>query len=192
MSKFLLPTVLNTDKFYGLTPGVAYIGLGSNWPLQQDQGRLEPIEILQHAIGYLSHYGDLQISSLYQTKPMGPQDQPDYLNAVVALKTELLPHDLLDKLQHIEQTFGRTRQRRWGERTLDLDLLLQPPWTLNTPRLTLPHAGLMQRAFVLLPLLDLVRLLQYDGQLIAEYPLVQQSDSICRIADQGWHSIEQK
>jgi len=89
---------------------------------------------------------------LFQSPPMGPQDQPDYLNAVALLETELGPERLLDGLQAIEDQHGRLRSRHWGERTLDLDILLYGDRQINTARLTVPHIGLAEREFVLYPL----------------------------------------
>lgn len=88
---------------------------------------------------------------------MGPPDQPDYLNAVASLQTQLGAHELLELLQSIEQDHGRLRDgTRWGARTLDLDLLLYGDSVIDTPTLTVPHAGIAQRSFVLLPLSELV------------------------------------
>lgn len=87
---------------------------------------------------------------------MGPQDQPDYLNAVVKFQTDLDPLALLDVLQDIETHHGRVRSgERWGPRTLDLDLLLYADQVIDTPRLTVPHPGIADRSFVLLPLAEL-------------------------------------
>ena len=96
-----------------------YIGVGSNLN--------EPIQQAKQAINALEQHPqlfDVKASALYHSKPVGPQDQPDYINAVVEAKTHLAAHHVLDLLQHIEQMQGRVRQRHWGERTLDLDLLL--------------------------------------------------------------------
>jgi 2-amino-4-hydroxy-6-hydroxymethyldihydropteridine diphosphokinase len=83
------------------------------------------------------------------------REQPDFINAVVALQTTLGPHDLLDALLDLERAAGRTRDgERWGPRTLDLDLLHMVGVSLSTPRLTLPHPRLAERAFVLLPLAE--------------------------------------
>lgn len=99
---------------------------------------------------------DTQCSSLYETDPMGPQDQPDYLNAVASFNTELDAQDLLSVLQSIELDHGRKRDdTRWGARTLDLDLLLYGNEMIDTPTLTVPHAGIAERSFVLLPLSEL-------------------------------------
>ena len=97
------------------------------------------------------------LSGLYETAPLGPADQPDYLNAVARLSTALGPEPLLDALQAVERRHGRAREgaRRWGARTLDLDLLLHGDARLDTARLVLPHPGLAARAFVLAPLADL-------------------------------------
>jgi 2-amino-4-hydroxy-6-hydroxymethyldihydropteridine diphosphokinase len=86
---------------------------------------------------------------------MGPADQPDYINAVAALDTELGPYDLLINLQAIEQRHHRIKNRRWGERTLDLDLLLYSDLEITTERLVVPHPGLHERAFVLYPLAEI-------------------------------------
>ena len=76
---------------------------------------------------------------MYQSDPMGPQDQPDYINAVARINTTLSPEQLLDALQHLEAEHGRVRGRHWGERSLDLDLLLYADLQMQTQRLTLPH-----------------------------------------------------
>jgi 2-amino-4-hydroxy-6-hydroxymethyldihydropteridine diphosphokinase len=84
---------------------------------------------------------------------MGPQDQPDYVNAVMAVETDLTPLELLRALQAIENQHGRVRiGARWGARTLDLDLLLYGDQLINHPDLTVPHSGITERAFVLYPL----------------------------------------
>ena len=126
----------------------SYIGLGSNLG--------DRLAYLRFAIEALSKIGQVRVSRLYASPPMGPQDQPDYLNAVVELITTLSPLDLLDQLQAIEQDAGRVRKRHWGERTLDLDLLLYDQVQIQHPRLNVPHVGLMERDFVVLPLLDVL------------------------------------
>ncbi len=126
-----------------------YIGLGSN--LDNPHGQLT------RAFEALSQLPDSALvarSPLYRSAPVGPP-QPDYLNAVARLDTLLEPLALLDALQDIEQRHQRVRTQHWGPRTLDLDLLLYDEQTLNTPRLTLPHPEMAQRAFVLYPLADI-------------------------------------
>lgn len=98
----------------------------------------------------------VQTSSLYSSTPMGPQDQPDYINAVVELTTELTPLELLDCTQTIELEQGRVRkEERWGPRTLDLDILLYGNEVMDSERLTVPHYGMKEREFVLYPLAEI-------------------------------------
>lgn len=143
----------------------AYIGLGSNLGRPLDQIRDAIDELKNHR-----HLFDVRLSPIYGSQPVGPQDQPDYVNAVAEVKTHLLPHHLLDLLQSIEQEHGRVRVRHWGERTLDLDLLLYGEAIIRTPRLTVPHAYLGERSFVLYPLADLKPgLVMPDGALLQQY-----------------------
>lgn len=138
---------------------LAYIGLGSN--LQA------PAEQIKAALTDLQSLPATQLlkkSSLYASPPMGPQDQPDYINAVALLETALKPHDLLDQLQKIEQQHGRLRKRHWGERTLDLDILLYDAQMIEDERLSVPHPGLTQRAFVIYPLLEIAGDIMIPGQ----------------------------
>ncbi|KAK0363775.1 hypothetical protein LTR94_013714 [Friedmanniomyces endolithicus] len=130
--------------------------------------------ILTEAVHKLASLGDVKISKLYQSPPMGPQDQPNYLNAVVQLSTNLAPLALLDELQRFEQESGRVRLRHWGERTLDLDLLIYAEEKIQHERLTVPHVGVMERDFVLIPLLDLDPDLHIDGIALKQLPVVQQ------------------
>ncbi|MCB1756273.1 MAG: 2-amino-4-hydroxy-6-hydroxymethyldihydropteridine diphosphokinase, partial [Gammaproteobacteria bacterium] len=103
--------------------------------------------------------------SLYRSSPMGPADQPDFINAVVKAVTGFSALDLLDRLQAIEQQMGRVRDgQRWGPRVIDLDLLLFGSETIATPRLTVPHYGLAERAFVLVPLAEINPGLMIPGQ----------------------------
>ena len=145
---------------------VTYIGLGSNLG--------DSKVILTEAVHKLASLGDVKISKLYQSPPMGPQDQPNYLNAVVQLSTNLAPLALLDELQRFEQESGRVRLRHWGERTLDLDLLIYAEEKIQHERLNVPHVGVMERDFVLIPLLDLDPNLHIDGIALKQLPVVQQ------------------
>lgn len=118
-----------------------YIALGSNLanPLHQVQSAL-------NALAELPQTKLIATSSLYRTPPLGPQDQPDYLNAVVALDTDLSAENLLDHTQKIELEHGRVRKdERWGPRTLDLDILLFGDEIINTERLTVPHYDMKNR-----------------------------------------------
>jgi 2-amino-4-hydroxy-6-hydroxymethyldihydropteridine diphosphokinase len=94
---------------------------------------------------------------------MGPQDQPEYINAVASLETNLQAEALLDALQAIEQAQGRVRDERWGPRTLDLDILLYGDEVIDSDRLTIPHPGLSEREFVLYPLYELAPDLMIPG-----------------------------
>ena len=129
----------------------AWVGLGGN--LGDAHAILRSAVSDLHA---LTSSSQIEVSGLYASAPMGPQDQPDYLNAAVRFVTDLAPLDLLDALQSIEQEHQRQRLRHWGERTLDLDLLFYEDWVIHTPRLIVPHPGIAQREFVLLPLQDLL------------------------------------
>ncbi|ARG18190.1 TPA: 2-amino-4-hydroxy-6-hydroxymethyldihydropteridine diphosphokinase [Acinetobacter nosocomialis] len=154
-----------------------YIGLGSNLG--------DSRQILSEAIAKLKTIGEVKVSKLYQSPPMGPQDQPNYLNAVAQLKTELFPLDLLDHLQRFEQEAGRVRLRHWGERTLDLDLLIYGDEKIQNERLTVPHVGIMQRDFVVIPLLDLDADLHINDQPLKNLELLQQP-TLTVLADESW------
>ncbi|VXB80171.1 2-amino-4-hydroxy-6-hydroxymethyldihyropteridine pyrophosphokinase [Luteimonas sp. 9C] len=132
----------------------AWIGLGGNLG--------DVPQVLRDAAAMLSalpDIGSLQLSSLYRTPAWGRTDQPDFVNAVAVLHTERAPMDLLDALLEIERTFGRTRSDaagdQWGPRTLDLDLLLYGDAVITLPGLTVPHPRLHERAFALVPMLEL-------------------------------------
>ena len=128
----------------------AYVGLGAN--LCEDLGATLTQASLQLAA--LQGTRVVALSSLWRSAPVDATG-PDFVNAVVALDTDLAPLDLLDALQAIEQAHGRERPYRHAPRTLDLDLLLYGDSVLDTPRLTLPHPRLGERAFVLRPLLEI-------------------------------------
>jgi 2-amino-4-hydroxy-6-hydroxymethyldihydropteridine diphosphokinase len=124
-----------------------YLGLGAN--LQDPSAQLvQAIASLQK----LPQSNLIEVSDFYATKPIGPQDQPDYVNAVACIDTSLSPLDFLDALQSIENTQGRVRKEHWGARTLDIDILLYGDQVINTERLIVPHAFMHERAFVLYPL----------------------------------------
>lgn len=128
-----------------------FIGVGSNLsdPVQQVTAAISELKCLKNT-------QFIDASSLYETSPMGPQDQPNYINAVAHVRTSLKPIKLLDALQTIEQQHNRTRDTgRWGARTLDLDILDYNGQSVDTARLTLPHPGIAQRSFVLYPLQEL-------------------------------------
>lgn len=140
-----------------------YIGLGANLDDPAAQIRTALL-----ALARLPHCRLLRVSSLYGSKPLGPQDQPDYLNAVAELDTQLEPLALLDALQAQEQQQGRIKRRYWGERCIDLDLLLYGDTTMRSERLNIPHSELNNRSFVVEPLRELCPDLQLpDGTALA-------------------------
>lgn len=133
-----------------IVSGQCAIALGSN--IGDSRAILEATwEILGKTPGVIPQ----AISSYYQTKAVGPP-QPDYLNACASLQVEIIPQQMLAILLAIEQKFGRVRQERWGPRTLDLDLLLFDDLILETPTLQIPHPRMRERAFVLVPLAEIV------------------------------------
>ncbi|WOZ76731.1 2-amino-4-hydroxy-6-hydroxymethyldihydropteridine diphosphokinase [Kosakonia sacchari] len=144
---------------------LAYIALGSNQASPLDQ-----VNAAITALGEIPQSRIVAVSSLYRTPPLGPPDQPDYLNAAVALETTLAPETLLDHTQRIELQQGRVRKaERWGPRTLDLDIMLFGDLTLNTERLTVPHYDMKNRSFMLWPLFEIAPDLHFpDGTSLQE------------------------
>lgn len=133
-----------------MTTHTVYIGLGGNLENPREQ-----VERAFTELAELPQSTLLAQSPLYQSRPVGPAGQPDYINAVALLNTQLSPIALLDALQAIEQTHRRVRIQHWGPRTLDLDILLIDNQTINSERLTVPHPFMTQRNFVLYPLADI-------------------------------------
>ncbi|KMT66240.1 2-amino-4-hydroxy-6-hydroxymethyldihydropteridine diphosphokinase [Catenovulum maritimum] len=128
-----------------------YIGLGSN----QQQPKQQLNDAIR-ALKGLTQLAQFRASSFYSSSPMGPQDQPDYVNAVAEFTWSGTEIELLDALQKIEQEQGRVRKaERWGPRTLDLDILLFGDLELESDRLTIPHYGMKVREFVLYPLAEI-------------------------------------
>ena len=128
----------------------AYLSLGSN---MGDRGAY-----LRFALKSLADHEGVQPirgSSIYETDAWGPVEQDKYLNACLELETSLSPDELLSLCQEIEASAGRTRDVRWGPRTLDIDILLYDDLTIDTPRLAIPHPRMKQRLFVLVPLMEL-------------------------------------
>lgn len=129
----------------------AFVGAGANLG--------ERAETLAAAVARLRGCAQIEtvdVSSVYETEPVGVVDQPRFLNLVVGLETTLTPEDLLRALLAIERDFGRQRSERWGPRTLDLDLLLFEGETRASAELALPHPRMFERAFVTVPLLELL------------------------------------
>jgi len=131
------------------TPYDVYIGIGSNLD--------DPVAQVRQALAELSRLPLTQYiaaSRLYRSRPVGPQNQPDFINAVALLRTRFSPLALLDQLQALEQRHRRVRHQHWGPRTLDLDLLLYGSEKVQLPRLCVPHPELQARAFVVLPMAE--------------------------------------
>jgi len=127
---------------------LAYIAIGSNL-----SSPLEQVNAAVQALGEIPQSRLVKVSAFYRTPPLGPQDQPDYLNAAVVLETSLDAETLLDNTQRIELQQGRQRKaERWGPRTLDLDIMLFGDEVINTDRLTVPHYDMKNRGFMLWPL----------------------------------------
>ncbi|QHG92466.1 2-amino-4-hydroxy-6-hydroxymethyldihydropteridine diphosphokinase [Coxiella endosymbiont of Amblyomma sculptum] len=156
-----------------------YIGVGSNLN--------SPIKQVQKAVSKLSALPKTAIlnrSNFYSSRPLGPQNQPDYINAVVALETRLSPIDLLKALQNLESRQGRNRcsEVRWGARTLDLDILLYDKSTIHNQLLSIPHPQLQNREFVLHPLCEIApNLILSTGSLISDLKALCSNNGMKRL-----------
>ena len=141
----------------------AYLGLGSN--LGDKRG------MLIQALERLDAMPGLRVvarSGFYRTPPWGDTNQDWFLNAAVAVETTLAPHDLLAACLAVERALGRVRERKWGPRTIDIDVLVYEGRTVQEPDLVLPHPHLMERAFVLKPLIEIAPDLEIGGVAIAQ------------------------
>jgi 2-amino-4-hydroxy-6-hydroxymethyldihydropteridine diphosphokinase len=136
----------------------AYVAIGSN--LNDPQAQVQTALV---RLAALPETRALLRSRLYRTRPMGPQDQPYFVNAAAGLLTQLRARELLTALLQIEESMGRRRQERWGPRVIDLDLVWMPGETVDEPGLTLPHPGVSMRNFVLYPLADIAPTLAIPG-----------------------------
>lgn len=138
---------------------IAYIALGANLG--------QPAQQVRAALAALARNPEIHLlaqSRLYRTVPLGPADQPYYCNAVCKVETSLSPEDLLQQLLALERAVGRVRgEERWGPRLLDLDVLHVEDEQRDTPQLRLPHPGIAQRNFVLIPLADIAADLLIPG-----------------------------
>lgn len=139
----------------------AYLGLGGNIG--------DPVAAMAEALRAFAGRSDcsvLAVSRLYRTPPWGKTDQDWFFNAAAAIQTTLAPHALLDLCLEIERSMKRVRVERWGPRTIDLDVLAYDDITLSDERLTIPHPRMKDRAFVLMPLVDLTPGLRLEGRTI--------------------------
>ncbi len=162
----------------------AAIALGSNLG--------DSLATLQAAVQQIEKSSNLQIttqSHWYKTLPMGPP-QPDYINGCLCVQTCLSPEQLLQRLLEIEDQLGRLRQERWGPRTLDLDLLLCDQVVIQTSILTLPHPRLHERAFVLVPLAEILP--DWTHPLLGEFGKATEKEGTHHSLPKGKHwTIEQ-
>ena len=136
----------------------AYAAIGSN--LNHPRERV--LEALTH-LSQLPQVHSLLASRLYRSHPMGPQDQPEFVNAAAGFLTQLNPRELLDAMLEIERRMGRHRGERWGPRSIDLDLIWMVGSPTEQPGLSLPHPGVSSRNFVLYPLAEIAPLLNIPG-----------------------------
>jgi 2-amino-4-hydroxy-6-hydroxymethyldihydropteridine diphosphokinase len=143
---------------------LAFIAIGSNLA-----SPLEQVNAAVQAMGDIPQTGVVALSAFYRTPPLGPQDQPDYLNAAIALDTILSADALLDHTQRIELQQGRVRKaERWGPRTLDLDIMLFGDEVIHSERLTVPHYDMKRRGFMLWPLFEIAPQLTFpDGETLS-------------------------
>jgi len=141
-----------------MSSDIAYIGLGSNLA--------QPYQQIKQAIFALDNLPNTNVSAdsgYYISKPMGPDDQPDYVNAVVEIKTQMSAIELLEHCQSIEKKQGRLKTRHWGERSIDLDILTFGQQMIETDRLVVPHPGISKRDFVYMPLLRICPDIEVPG-----------------------------
>ncbi len=127
-----------------------FIGIGSN--------QNHPHFRVQSAFKQINRIKETRLikrSSLYETVPLGPKFQPNFINAVAEIKTMLSPNKLLEELQLLEKYHNRKKAKRWGPRSLDLDILIYDQVIIDTDKLTIPHPGLEYREFVLIPLYEI-------------------------------------
>lgn len=147
-----------------MQPVISYIALGSNLN--------EPAQQVTTALSALNDIAECRLlkhSALHKTPPLGPQNQPDFINAVAKIQTKLAAPDLLFALQSLENKHGRVRQQHWGPRTLDLDILLYGDSVINSNALIIPHPEITKRDFVLKPLWEIEPALIFpDGQSLAD------------------------
>jgi 2-amino-4-hydroxy-6-hydroxymethyldihydropteridine diphosphokinase len=155
---------------------VAFIGVGSN------QGN--PADACREAVRKLSEAPGVQLlrcSSLYRTEPVGPHEQPWFINAVAEIRTSLSPRILFDALKGIERRMGRTEGPKWGPRLIDLDLLLYGQEVIHEHDLAIPHPELHRRRFVLVPLCELASYVIHPAFGVSASGLLDRLDDPCRV-----------
>ena len=158
---------------------IACVGIGSNLG-----GPVRQVESAMEALSAIPETRVVATSSLYRSAPFGGIEQPDFVNAAASLRTSLSARQLLDELQRIEAAHGRERDDvRWGPRVLDLDILIYGEACIDEPGLKVPHPGIAERNFVLLPLLEIEPDLKIPGLgPIADIPVNREEPRIVRFA----------
>lgn len=166
-------------------PVIAYVGLGANLG--------DPRQQLREALKRLNAADEVEVvrvSSFYRNPPLGPADQPWYVNAAARLRTRLSAEELLRLLQQVEAAMGRVRGPRWGPRPIDLDLLLYNGEVIFTPNLVVPHPEMHRRAFVLAPLAEIAPQAWHPVLKKSARELLSELDPAARAALQPILSIE--
>ncbi len=158
-----------------------YLGLGSNLG-ERTKNLIAALDRLPPAVLVEG------VSSLYQTDPVGPQDQQDFYNAVCRASTRLTPDELLAHVKQVEQDIGRMKRERWGPREIDIDILLYGDQVVESPELRIPHLEMNNRAFVLVPLLELAAEVRHPegGRTIAELAADVDAGGVRLIEEPGW------
>ena len=160
----------------------AVLGLGGNI----GDPRSEMVSALRR-LDMNSKIDVVAVSPLYLTPPWGKTDQPPFLNAAARIETSLSPRSLLSAILDVERELGRERSERWGPRTIDIDILVFGTVDIDEPRLHIPHPRLTERAFALVPLIDVMPEAMIEGRSPTDWLSHVDSASITRIADAGWH-----
>lgn len=163
-----------------MTIRIAYLALGANIGNTREN--------MRKAVTLLGEHEGIRVikaSSLYLTKPVGRENQPDFLNAVIAVETILSPRELLEACLDIEKRIGRRRTIRWGPRVIDIDILLYDGITLDEEDLKIPHPAMLERAFVLAPLAEIAPDIDVTPGLSAR-------DAVSRVGSEGVRRLEEK
>jgi 2-amino-4-hydroxy-6-hydroxymethyldihydropteridine diphosphokinase len=161
---------------------VAVLGLGGNIG--------DSRKTLAAALDLLARHpgiGVEAVSALYQTPPWGKTDQPPFLNAAVRIETSLTPRGLLDAVLAVERQLGRERSERWGPRTVDIDILVFGREAIDEPGLHIPHPHLIERAFALAPLIDVMPDAELSGRPAADWLKAADRAGMARLAEPDWH-----
>lgn len=162
-----------------------HIGLGGNVGDVEESFRVALEQLAEHAGLHV-----LNVSGLYKTPPWGDENQDRFLNACASLETCLVPHDLLDLLKHTEKTMKREKTRRWGPRTIDLDILTYGDKAFRSERLEIPHPRMLERGFVLMPLADIAPDLVIGGKSVSEWLAKLDTREIRTVREPGdWWKI---